>query len=138
MSSATAGYGTQLKIAGTLVAEVTNISFGGVSLEVTDVTHMASTGAFREKLATLLDAGDVTFDINFQPVSATHGDASGGLIHAMVNRALTAFTVIWTDAGPTTWSFNAYVTNVSPQAPVDGKLSASVTLSISGQPDFSA
>ncbi|KKL69977.1 hypothetical protein LCGC14_2109540, partial [marine sediment metagenome] len=44
------------------------------------------------------------------------------------------FQLIFPDSGTTTWSFAALVTGFEPSAPVDGPLTASVSMLISGKP----
>lgn len=141
VSGAIAAYGTLLKIgdAGspetfTAIAEVTNISGPGITTDTEDVTHHESTGGFKERIPTLLDAGAVTFDVSFIPTAATHRDASGGLLDDQLAKTKRNFQIIWSDSGSTTWSFAAYVTGFSPTAPVGGKLGAAVTLQVTGQP----
>lgn len=134
-TTAIAAYGVTLKIGSTAIAEVTKIDFGGIKLDTVEVTNMASTGGWREYIATLLDGGDVTFDINYVPTAATHKYAAAGLLYILANtKALTTFSLVWSDSGLTTWGFTAFVVTFKPGAAVDGKLQASVTLKISGQP----
>lgn len=117
----------------TTVAEVLDIGGPGLALGLTDGTHHGSPGGWIEKIPTLLDAGEVSFDIQYDPVGATH-DASTGLINDMENKTLRNFQLVFPDTGTTTWSFSAYVAGFEPSAPVEGKLTASVMLDISGQP----
>lgn len=139
-STATSGFGTLLKLgdgAGsetfTTIAEVKDITGPGLSAEVADITHHTSPGAWREKLATLLDAGELTFDVNFLPVDATQGNATG-LISLMKNRTKRNYQLVFTNSGATTWTLPAYVTGFEPSASLDEGLSASVTLTLAGQP----
>jgi predicted secreted protein len=137
---ATAGFGTLLKIGDgggtevfTTIAEVSNISGPGLSLDTTDVTTHSSSGAWKEKVATLLDGGDVTFDIFFAPTGATHSQTSG-LLKDMKNRTKRNFKLVFPNAGATEWIFPAYVAAFNIEAPIDGALAASVTLTIAGAP----
>lgn len=138
---ALAAYGTQLKLgdgAGppenfTTIAKVRDITGPGISLATEDVTAHDSPGAWREKIATLLDAGQVTFDIVYKPVGATHGNVTG-LLRDIRSRIARSFQAVFPDSGSTTWEFTAYVTQFQPTAPVPGALTAAVTLEITGQP----
>ena len=135
---ATEGYGTLLKIDQgggglTTIAEVTDITGPGLTMSTADVTHQTSTGGWREFIGTVLDGGEVTFDINYAPTAASV-NATTGLIADMKAKTLRGFSVTFTDAGNTVWSFNALVTGFTPAEPIDGALTASVTLKISGQP----
>ena len=140
MTSAISSFGTLLKIGDgggtevfTTIAEVLDISGPGLSLGTEDVTSHSSTGGWKEKVPTLLDAGQVSFDVNFVPTGATQS-YSAGLVKDMVNKTKRNFQIIFPDSTTTTWSFSAYVVGFEPSAPVEGKLGASVTLEITGQP----
>lgn len=134
-TAATRGFGTLLKRNGTTVAEARDITGPGMSRETVDVTTHDSTGGWREYIAGALSGGEVSFDCNFLPANATQSYAAG-LIKDMVDGTLQTFTLQYTDTGTTTASFSAFVTAFTPKAPVEGLLSASVTLKISGAVSF--
>ena len=140
MANALGAYSTLLKRGDggnpetfTAIAEVNSISGPSFALDTTEVTHMESPGAWKEFIPTLLDAGELSFEINFIPTDSTHSYAAG-LLSDMVNRTLRNFQLVFPDTGNTTWTFSAYVTGFDLDASVDGKLGASVTLRITGQP----
>ena len=140
MTDGMAAFGTLIKIGDgeasetfTTIAEVTNIGGPGLKLDTEEVTHHGSTGGYKEHVATLLEAGEISLDLNFIPTNATQSQTSG-LIADMVARTLRNFQLVFPDSGSTTWTFAAYVTSFQPAAPVGGKLAASVTLKPSGQP----
>lgn len=140
-TNALAGFGTLLKIGDggtptevfTTIAEVKDITPPKLSMDTDDVTHQTSPGGWKEKLPTLLDAGEVTFELNFIPTDATQG-YSTGLIKDLVNKTRRNFQLVFPDSGSTTWAFAAFVTGFEPSAPVGGTLTASVTLTVTGQP----
>lgn len=117
----------------TTIADVKDISGPGFTLDTKETTTHSSSGGWREFAPGLKDGGEVTMDINFQPTNATHS-YSTGLVKDFNNRTLRNFRIVFPDAGTTTWTFAAYVTNFEPNAPVDDFLGASVTLKISGAP----
>lgn len=112
----------------TTVAEVTNISGPDESLELIDATHMESPGSRREFIPSLLDSGEITLDLNFLPSDANQN----GLREDLNNRVRRNFQIVWTDDEETTYSFAGYVTSHSKTAQIDDKLSASVTIKITG------
>jgi hypothetical protein len=65
------------------------------------------------------------------PSDPSHDDATG-LLAAWADRSLDAYVLTHPDGS--TWSFSAHVTGFSNSAPVDGHLSADVTLRPSGAP----
>lgn len=140
MTSGISAFGTLLKIGDgggtevfTTIAEVKDISGPSLKLDTEEVTSHSSTGGWREYIATLLDAGEVTFDVNFIPTNATHSQTSG-LLKDLKNKTLRNFQLVFSNVGATTWAFSAFVTGFEPAEPVEGVLAASVTLKITGQP----
>jgi predicted secreted protein len=141
MSQALAAFGTFIQRGDgatptesfTTIAEVSSISGPQMSAKIDDVTTHSTGTPWRAKLATLLDAGTVAFNINFIPSDATHSYVSGLLLD-FANRTKRNFKIIFPDGVPTTWSVTAYVQDFKIAAPVDGILSASMTLNVSGPP----
>ena len=129
-----AAYGTTLARGATTIVAVTSISGPGLSLDTEDVTSHDSTGAWEEVVATILRSGEISLDIVYDPVAATHSATAGGLIADMVARTAQTYTLTFSDTGTTSWSFSAFVTGFEPDMPHDGALTASVTMKISGQP----
>ena len=126
-----AGYGARLLKGATPYAQVTNISGPGLSLDTEDVTSHDSTAGWEEVVGTILRSGEITMDIIYDPVDATHAD----IIDDLEARTLiTTFHLEFSDAGDTTWDFNAFVTGFEPSIPVDGALTAVVKFKLSGQP----
>jgi predicted secreted protein len=140
MTEAISAFGTLLKIGDggspenfTTIAEVKDISLPHFARDMIDVTTHSSTEGWREFMAGLKSGGEVTFEINFLPTDATHS-YSAGLLHDLEGGTLRNFQVVLTDAGNTTWTFGAIVSDFTPKAPVAGALTAAVTLKLSGKP----
>lgn len=129
MSSATSGKGTLLKREGTTIAEVRNISGPSMKAETIDVTNMDS-GGWREFITSLKDGGEVTFDVNFLPAAATHL----AVLQDFVDSVISTWSLVWTDSGTSTWSFEGLVTAFQANAQIDDALTASVTVKMSGAP----
>ncbi len=125
-----AGYGTVLEIASTPVAELTNISGPGISVDTIDVTTHDSADAFREFVAGLIDGGEISMEGNL-----TDTTASDLIMNAIIARAEVAFTVVLpASAGNMTWGGQAIVTGFETSAPHDGKLGFSASMKVTGQP----
>lgn len=129
-----ASYGTALKKGGVEYANVTSISGPGLSLDTVDVTSHDQTTAWEEVVGTILRSGEITMELVYDPANATHKYAAGGLLYDLVQRTAIAFTLVFSDTAATTWTFNALITGFTPTAPVEGALTASVTLKITGAP----
>lgn len=115
------------------IAEVLDIGGPELGLDTEDATSHDSTAGWEDVVPTILRSGEVTFEINYVPSHATH-NASTGLVADMKNKTKRNFQLVFPNAGTTTWAFAAYVTKFAPKAPVAGKLAASVTVKVSGQP----
>lgn len=141
MSDAVAAYGVLLKLGNagspetfTTLAEVKSISGPNMSTDVIDVTthSSAAIGAGREKLASLIDWGEITFDLNFIPSNAQHI----AVRKIMEDRSKRNFQIVFPDQASTTWQANCYVTSFECDMPVDDVLGASLTLTITTKPTF--
>ena len=139
MSDGYAAYGTLIKIGSaasgtaisyTTIAEVGDIDGPSMSVDTIDMTNQSSPGARKEFLMSLIDSGEISFPINFIPDESTH-DATTGIQKIMNDLAIWSWQMLFPDT--TTVTFTAGVTKFGIKAPVAGKLSADITLKISGQ-----
>lgn len=124
-TSGRAAYGTLLKRSGTTLAEVTNLSGPSMNVDPLEMTSHDSSGN-REFIGGLFDGGEVTAEVNFMPGNATHKQ----VIADLKARTISTWSIVYPDAS--TYSFSALVTGFEPSAPVDGKLSATITLKVTG------
>lgn len=117
----------------TTIDEVMSISGPTLSAATVEVTNHSSGVPWREFISTLLDAGEVSFDLNFVPSNATHS-ATSGVVADMTGRVRRSFRIIFPDSGSTEWYFQGVYTKFESSEPTDGKISASVTIKLSGEP----
>ena len=129
-----AAFGCVLKRGATAIANVSNISGPGLSLDTEDVTSHDSTGGWEEVVGTILRSGEITLDIIYDPDNATHKYAAAGLLHDLVSRTAQTYNLYFSDSTPAPWQFSALVTGFNPGMPVGGALTASVTMKITGAP----
>lgn len=124
----------------TTVAEVTNITGPGLSQAMIDTTSHESPN-WREFITGLADGGQVSFDINYIPDNASH-NVIAGLLKDFKDQAdgtlLTPrnYQIVFPDVSNTVWTFAAWISDFEPTAPATGddKLSASVTMKVTGEP----
>lgn len=132
-TSAAIGYGVTFLIYNgstyDAVAEVTNISMPGYSRDAIDVTNQDSANSFREFIAGLMDAGEVSIDYNYIPAAAED------VLTAML-AGVGQFKIAH-GAGVNV-VFSAIVTDWQPNAPVDDKMSATATFKVTGRPTWAA
>jgi predicted secreted protein len=118
------------------IAEVKSITGPGMTGDILDVTTHDTIGNWREKIAGLLDAGTLTFTVNFIPDHLSHSSQTG-FVADFVNRTKRDHQIIFPDALSTTWLFpNAQITGCPITAPVDNVLTAEVTLTITEPPEL--
>lgn len=139
-TAAISAFGTLLQIGDgggpevfTTIAEVVEVGGPDLKLDTIDATSHGSTGGWEEVVGGILRSGEVSLSINYVPTAGTHNNTTG-LLRDMRLRTKRNFRLVFPDAGATTWSFTALVTGFKPNAAHDDKLSADVTLKISGQP----
>lgn len=138
-SQAFAGQGTQLQLGDgasptesfSTVAEVTKVSRGGSKMDLVDTTNMDSVGAYREKLATLLDGGEISFDANYIP-----GDVTQQALQAQFDGRTRSNWKIVLPGARGTFSFVAYSISADFDLSVDKAATFSGKLSITGAPTF--
>lgn len=116
-----------------IIANVVNIDGPSEQMEVVDVTHLQSTGGFREKIPHLKDGGEVSFTLHFNPTEATHDDSTG-LKAKFDARTLTNFKVDLTDqfASDNIISFAGYVTGLGLAVAVDNVIEQQATITVTG------
>lgn len=135
MANEYSGYGVSLGIYNgstyDAVAQVRDISGPGATLDTIEVTHRDS-GGVKEYVGGLLDNGEVTFDIIYDPDDTTHDDGANGLQGLQIAKTVKQMRLTLPDATPTTFTFNALVTKFEPKAPLNDAFTADVTLKVTG------
>lgn len=134
---ARSAFGTLLKIGDgggsetfATIGEVRDISGPAMALGTEEVTSHDSASGWREYVPTLLEGGEISFSINFTAAS-TQGFSSG-LFTTMTGKTLRNFQLVVPTASAKTASFAAYVTQWNPNLPVEGAITADITLQVSG------
>lgn len=122
---------TQAGVALDSVAYITNIGGPGLALDTEDVTTHDQATAFEEVIGTILRSGELSLDIVYDPAETTHA-ATAGLLKWLNDKTRVYFDI--TFFSTYNWIFNGYVTGFEPSAPVDGALTAAVTIKLDGAP----
>jgi predicted secreted protein len=115
------------------VAEVSDISPPSFSRDSVDVSHEQSPDQWREFIAGLKDAGEVSFEFNFVP-----GAAAASALHAEFDlegsQAVKNRRVVLPDGS--LWAFAAFMTGLEFKTPIDDKMTGTATFKITGAPTF--
>lgn len=130
MSDASIGYGSQYAIhdGSTYVplAEVYNIEPPQFESDDVDVTHMASPNRTREVIPGLINPGNVTIDMNFVPNSP----ADQRVRELLVSGEKLSHRITYPNG--TTETFTASVKGYAPAVPNEDKMTATVTMRVTG------
>lgn len=132
------GYGTKFQTGNgaspevfTDLAFVTSITPPGMSRDSIDSSHMQSPDEWRQFIAGMKDAGEVTLELNFKPggtaILALMAEKNLSSANATKTRRIT-----FPDASY--FEFEAFLTNIEPEAPLDDKMVLSATFKVSGRP----
>lgn len=133
MSNAVAGVGTEFRywVSGTAtwtkMSEVNSINGPTMTRETIDVTSLDSTGGYREFITGFRDPGTVSLNMNFTratyDVMKSHFESD----------TLQNYEIVLPDDENTTFEFTALVTELPLSIPADDKISADVTMKVSGE-----
>jgi len=124
---------TQAGVAPVSVAYVKSLGGPGMSVDTIDVSTHDQTTAFEEVIPSIIRTGEVKLDLEFDPNTATHqGTSTGGLVYDLKTKFRGFWQIVF--PGAVTWSFEGFVTAFEPSGPVDGDLTASATIKITGIP----
>lgn len=126
-SKAIAGVGTKFFRNGTALAEVNSINGPGMTRDFIDVTSLDSTGGYREFIAGFRDGGTVTLNMNF--TRATYELMK----EDFENDDVQIYEIVLPDADLTSVEFVGLVTELPLTIPTDDKVTADVTIKVSGQ-----
>lgn len=126
-SEAESGFGVLLKMLTatgpdvyTTLGKQRDITPPGFSVDMIDATHNDSTDAEEEAIAGIVRGNDVSFQIEYNPVSATVA-----LIEA-AKRLKKTFRCVWPDGRYI--QFKGFIQNFEPEAPTEDKQIATVTI----------
>ena len=119
----------------TTIANVSSLNPLSITRESVDVTTLDSPAAYREFCGTLADAGDISFDLVFDPAEVSHAEATG-LLSQIDDQENRNYRLTFNNVGGDVWTFSGFVTAMSVTGEVGGVYTASVTIKISGQPAF--
>ena len=133
----TFGYGSVLAVTTTTgetnIGQLRNITGPGVSFGDVDTTCMDSSTNYRTFVAGLGDGGEVTASLVYAPTTISHKR----LMYYMGQRSTKSFKLYHgTTAAGDEDTFSAHIKSVSREIPMDGLITASLTLKLTGKPGY--
>lgn len=135
--SAYKGFGTLVKRGDggapenfTTILNAKDLDGPGMKMDFEDVTthSSAAAGVFKEWLPTLMDGGNVKFDILWDPNDVTHV----GLQADQTTQVKRNFQVVFPTSPAKTAAFAAYIDDFSFKAPVKGVIMRQLSLKVTG------
>jgi predicted secreted protein len=110
------------------IAQVRSITGPTVKPKIQDITTHDTAGFWSRKIATLIEAGTLSFEINFDHAQATHAFTTG-LWNQMIGLIKSGFRNVFPNAAGTL-TYLGYVAMHEFAAPVDNVLIAKIQLQI--------
>lgn len=125
-------FGTQLERADdssvyAAIANITNFKGPNMKRNTDDVTAHDSPNRYSEFIGLLVDPGEIACDVNYDP--ADHDS----LVADFEDTEPRGYKLTY-PLSSSEWAFTALLIGFEAQAPVDGKLAATVTFKVSGKP----
>jgi predicted secreted protein len=112
----------------TNVSQVRSITGPTVKPHVVDITTHDTPGFWRRKMAVLIDAGDISFEINFDHSDVSHAFTTG-MWNQMVGLINSGWKMIF-PAASGTLTFKGYIGQHEFNVPVDNVLAAKIQVAI--------
>lgn len=110
----------------TTITDILSIEGPSMTNEAIPVSDMSS--GIAEYIPGLFDQGEITMEIHFIPKNVQHQTMRTNMRDSVVRN----YQITFTDSPATTWMFAAYVTAFGTSGSVNDKLTASLTLRLSG------
>lgn len=133
MTDAAIGYGSKFELetapgSGTflLIAEVKDITPPNEKTDTPDATNMQSPDGYKEFVMGLTDPGEVSFQMNFLPGSASETRILAAKATRLAHAARITFP------GAQVWNFAVLMTGYQPAVPTENVMTATVTGKVTG------
>lgn len=116
------GTGTSIEFSSGFFAEILDLTPPGPSRESIATSHFGTTEAMSFEPAKLVDWGEMTVEIAFDPETTPP-----------IGSAAEIIVITFPDTGATTWTFSGFMTSFEPSVPMDDQATASCTIKVSGK-----
>lgn len=120
----------------TSLGELTDITPPSITKDVIETTNHGSSGT-KTYIGGLVDFGEASVTINYDPDGADD-TAVRDLAKTSGDSATQYFKITYADAGTNTEIWQGLVTSFEQETPIDGQLSATFTIKVSGAITYSA
>lgn len=132
MAEAT-GLKTKFILGATEIAQVSGIAPPGPTRETADVEELNPTDEFKKKLLGLIDGGECSFTLNFDPENSTHQACEAALYSGAEQTCKIKYR---SGKG---YTFKGYVIGFAPQEIASGDvMQAEITIAVTSKPVYGA
>ena len=114
-------------------ANIVDVQPPNMTREALNASHMLSTGFHKYVAAKLVEGGQVTLNIQFDPADDPPIDADPETMEMTF-----ADGDGTSGSEDTTWAFQAFMTGYAPDAPLETIMTAQVTIKVADDIDFNA
>lgn len=115
------GTGTTVAMDSGFFAEILDVSPPAASRESIPSSHMGTTTAHTFSPATLVDWGEMTLEILFDPS-----------LRPPIDDAAESVTITFPNSAASTWIFTGFMTGFEPSVPLEDRMTATATVKVSG------
>jgi hypothetical protein len=115
------GTGITISFSSSFFAEILDVSPPNASRESIATSHMGTSAAHTFMPADLVDWGELTVEMAFDPSTTPP-----------ITSAAEAIVITFADSAASTWSFSGYMTSFEPSAPLEDRMTASATIKVTG------
>ena len=115
------GTGTTIAFSSGFFAEILDVSGPSAARESVQVSHMGTTNAHVFTPTDLVDWGELTVEIGFDPGTKPP-----------MNGAAETVTITFPNSGASTWAFSGFMTAFEPSVPLEDRMTGSATIKVTG------
>lgn len=126
------GFGVQLKLRTatgpdvfTTIGRQAELSPPGTTVDSVDASHTQSPNAFREFIPGMGEVTEATTTLLYNPTSTSYATLKATL------RTIQVLRWVWQNGSY--WQFSAFITEITPETPLDDKMTCNVTWKCTGE-----
>lgn len=129
------GFGTTLTGGSSgVIGNITSISGPDMVADMLECTTMDSTGGFEEFIKGMADAGELTFELNYDGSASGNADTLNTAFQA---KTIETWTIDFAGDGDT-WAASGFISALGHAIPFDDKITQSVSITFTGVSTYTA
>lgn len=135
----TFGYADTIDGSYTSLGEISDLTPPSITKDIIETTNHGSTNGVKTYIGGLVDNGEASVTVNYDPEDAAHTAVRNLAKTAHeATSALKFFKFTFANSGASTEAFQGIVTGFEQSAPIDDKLSATFTIKVTGEVTYTA